>query len=243
MVSSRHHSIYIFGAAVILFTGVGFTIDWIYWMYILPMHRIAEETGIIHGVNPAHRIQLKGSGDVVRLADSINTAADRFEELHRSVEERIAESHTRIEEEKNILSVVLAELPEGVVICTAEGQITLYNQRAQQLLEAPDKLVSAADPLPTGGFIGLGRSIFGVVDKPIITHALKDIPEKLRSGQHDLTSSFVMVGAEQPPAAGGGGSDPQSAARAVRVRFDFNGFHGPDGILSKGGFSLPIAIP
>jgi DNA polymerase-3 subunit epsilon len=89
--------------------------------------------------------------------------------------------------------VVLAELPEGVVICTAEGQITLYNQRAQQFLEAPDKLVSAADLLPTGGFIGLGRSIFGVVDKPIITHALKDIPEKLRSGQHDLTSSFVMV--------------------------------------------------
>ena len=187
------HSIYIFGATVILFTGVGFAIDWVYWMYILPMHRIAEETGIIHGVNPAHRIRLKGSGDVVRLADSINTAADRFEELHRSVEERIAESHTRIEEEKNILSVVLAELPEGVVICTAEGQITLYNQRAQQFLEAPDKPVCAADPLPTGGFIGLGRSIFGVVDKPIITHALKDIPEKLRSGQHDLTSSFVMV--------------------------------------------------
>jgi len=187
------HTIYIFGAGVILFTGVGFAIDWVYWMYILPMHRIAEETGIIHGVNPGHRIKLKGSGDVVRLADSINTAADRFEELYRSVEERIAESRTRIEEEKNILSVVLAELPEGVVICTAEGQITLYNQRAQHLLEAPDKPVSAADPLPTGGFIGLGRSIFGVVDKPVITHALKDIPEKLRRGHHDLTSSFVMV--------------------------------------------------
>jgi len=92
-------------------------------MYILPMHRIAEETGIIHGVNPGHRIRLKGSSDVVRLADSINTAADRFEELHRSVESALRESRTRIEEEKNILSVVLAELPEGVVICTAEGQI------------------------------------------------------------------------------------------------------------------------
>jgi DNA polymerase-3 subunit epsilon len=156
------------------------------------MHRIAEETGIIHNVNPAHRIKLAGSGDVVRLADAINSAADRFEELHRSVEERIVESRARIEEEKSILSVVLAELPEGVVICTAEGQVTLYNQRAQQLLEAADQPVSAADRLPAGGFIGLGRSIFGVVDKPVIIHALKDIPEKLRRGHHDLTSSFVM---------------------------------------------------
>jgi DNA polymerase III subunit epsilon len=187
------HSIYIFGATVILITGVGFAIDWVYWMYILPMHRIAEETGIIHGVNPGHRIRLKGSGDVVRLANAINTAADRFEELHRSVEERIAVSRVRIEEEKSILSVVLAELPEGVVICTAEGQITLYNQRAQQLLEAPDKPLSAEGLLLAGGFIGLGRSVFGVVGKPIISHALKDIPEKLRSGHHDLTSSFVMV--------------------------------------------------
>jgi DNA polymerase-3 subunit epsilon len=187
------HSIYIFGAGVILFTGVGFAIDWVYWMYILPMHRIAEETGIIHGVNPAHRIRLKGSADVVRLADAVNLAADRFEELHRTVEERIAEARAHIEEEKNILSVVLAELPEGVVICTAQGQITLYNQRARKLLEAPDDPRSSADLRPAGGLIGLGRSVFGVVDKPLITHALKDIPEKLRRGHHDLTSSFVMV--------------------------------------------------
>jgi DNA polymerase-3 subunit epsilon len=119
------HGIYIFGATVILFTGVGFAVDWVYWMYILPMHRIAEETGIIHGVNPAHRIRLKGSADVVRLADAINAAADRFEELHRSVEERIAEARARIEEEKSILSVVLAELPEGVLVCTPEGRVIL----------------------------------------------------------------------------------------------------------------------
>ncbi len=187
------HSIYIFGATVILFTGVGFAVDWVYWMYILPMHRIAEEMGIIHNANPAHRIQLVGSGDVVRLADAVNLAADRFEELHRSVEERIAESRSRIEDEKNILSVVLAELPEGVVICTAQGQITLYNQRARTLLEASDDPLPAAELRPAGGLIGLGRSVFGVVDKPLITHALKDLPEKLRRGHHDLTSSFVMA--------------------------------------------------
>ncbi|MFO7707684.1 MAG: exonuclease domain-containing protein [Desulfobacterales bacterium] len=187
------YSSYLFGAGVLLLAGLGFAIDWVFRLYVLPIDKITEGTRIIHRVNPAHRIRVEGSGDVVRLADAINTAANRFEGLHRSVEDRVAEARTRIEEEKNILSVVLAELPEGVVICNAEGQITLYNQSARQLLEATEKPLAAAGALPTGGFLGLGRSIFSVVDKPIITHAFKDLPEKLRSGRQDLTSLFVMA--------------------------------------------------
>lgn len=187
------HSSYLFGAGVLILAGLGFAIDWVFRLYVLPLDKITEETKIIHRVNPAHRIRVEGSRDVVRLAGAINAAADRFEELHRTVEERIADSGARTEEEKNILSVVLAELPEGVVICTAEGQITLYNQSARKLLEDREQPLSAAGALPTGGFLGLGRSIFSVVEKPVITHALKDIPEKLRSGSQDLTSSFVMV--------------------------------------------------
>ena len=191
---SSAHSIYIFCATVILITGVGFAVDWVYWMYILPMHRIAEETGIIHGVNPAHRIKLVGSADVVRLADAINAAADRFEELHRSVEERIAEARARMEEEKRILSVVLAELPEGILVCSPEGRVILYNERARQLLESsgetPDGLVKEQ----TGAFVGLGRSIFSVIDKPLITYALDEIAIKLRRAGQDLTSSFVIAG-------------------------------------------------
>jgi len=187
------HSSYIFGAGVLLLAGLGFALDWVFRLYVLPIDKIAEEVGIIHGVNPAHRIRVEGSADVVRLTTAINAAADRFEELHRSVEARIAEASARTEEEKTILSVVLAELPEGVVICNPEGQITLYNQRARQLLEGRGNTLAASAPVPPGGFLGLGRSVFGVIDKPIITHALKDIPEKLRSGWHDLTTSFVMV--------------------------------------------------
>jgi DNA polymerase-3 subunit epsilon len=188
------HSIYIFGATVILFTGVGFAVDWVYWMYILPMHRIVEETGIIHGANPAHRIRLKGSADVVRLADSVNRAADRFEELHHSVEDRIAEARARTEEEKKIFSVVLAELPEGVLVCTPEGRVILYNERARQLLESSGETPAGQLKPQSGGYIGLGRSIFGVIDKPLIAYALDDITSKMRRAAQDLTSSFVNAG-------------------------------------------------
>ena len=170
-VSSRAHRIYIFGAAVILFIGVGFAIDWMYWMYILPMHRSPKKPASSTGSTPGTASGCKGSGDVVRLADAINTAADRFEERHRSVEERIAESAHPIEEEKNILSVVLAELPEGVLICTAEGQITLYNQRARQLLEASDKLVSAA-----ARFRRAGSSVWAAPSSASSTNRLSPMP-------------------------------------------------------------------
>ncbi|MCU0561131.1 MAG: exonuclease domain-containing protein [Desulfobacterales bacterium] len=191
------HGSYLFGAGVLLLAGLGFAIDWVFRLYVLPLDKITEETKIIYRANPAHRIRVEGSRDVVRLAGAINAAADRFEELQRSVEERIADARVRIEEEKNILSAVLADLPEGVVICNAEGQITLYNQRARKLLEDPETPLLAAGPLPAGGFLGLGRSIFSVVEKPVITHALKDLPEKLRSGRQDLTASFVMVARNQ----------------------------------------------
>jgi DNA polymerase-3 subunit epsilon len=131
---------------------------------------------------------------VVRLADAVNLAADRFEELHRSVEDRIAEARARIEEEKKILSVVLAELPEGVLVCSAEGHIILYNERARFLLESPEEGPAGSPSARTGHFIGLGRSIFNAIDKPLIVYALDEIAGKLRRAGHDLTSSFVIAG-------------------------------------------------
>ncbi|MGE5256804.1 MAG: exonuclease domain-containing protein [Hyphomicrobiales bacterium] len=193
----RGHSIYIFGAFVLLFIGIGFAVDWVYWFYILPIHQIAEETGIIYGVNPGHRIHLKGSREAMSLVGVINQAAEKFEKLHDSVEERIGEARARIEEEKKILSVVLAELPEGVLICSSEGLITLYNERARQLLEAPGDEAGDLQASPAGGFIGLGRSVFGVIGKAFIAHALDDIADKLRAGQQDLSSFFRMIGRNQ----------------------------------------------
>jgi DNA polymerase-3 subunit epsilon len=190
------HSIFIFGAGVLLVTVVGFAIDW-YWFNILPIHRIAEETGIIHGVNPGHRIRLKGSRDVVRLAAVINHAADRFEELHRSVEERVKACRADTEDDKNILSTVIAELPEGVLVCNADGRITLYNERARQLWRDPEGDPAAHPEPPIGGFVGLGRSVFGIIDKDLIQHALDEVFEKVRSGRPDITSAFVVLGRNQ----------------------------------------------
>ncbi len=188
------HASYLFGAGVLLLAGLGFALDWVFRLYVLPLDRIAEGTALIYRSNPAHRLTPEGSPDVMRLAAVINQAADRFEELNRSVAERIAESRARLEQEKSIFSVVLAELPEGVVICSPEGRITLYNERARELLETAHVHTPLSRPSPGGGWIGLGRSIFGAIAKALLTHALDDIDERLRRGRSDTVSSFAMLG-------------------------------------------------
>ncbi len=188
------HGIYVVGGGLLLIAGAGLAIEWVFRLYVFPISRIAEETGIMHGVNTGHRLHVEGSRDVLQLAAAINTSADAFEALHRSVEERIAEARARIEEEKNILSVVLAELPEGVLVCNPEGRIILYNERARQLLESPGEAPAGLHPAQTDGMVGLGRSIFSAIDKPLIAGALDEIAVNLRRGGRELASSFVIAG-------------------------------------------------
>ena len=181
------------GGGLFLIAGAGLAIEWVFRLDVFPISRIAEETGIMHGVNTGHRLHVEGSRDVRQLAAAINTSADAFEALHRSVEERIAEARARIEEEKNILSVVLAELPEGVLVCNPEGRIILYNERARQLLESPGE-APAGVHRPDRRDGRSGRLIFSAIDKPLIAGALDEIAVNLRRGGRELASSFVIAG-------------------------------------------------
>lgn len=192
-VAGRHIS-EIIGLGVIFLVGLAFIIDWVFRLYIMPLDRLAEEVSVIFRVNPGQRIRLHGSREAMRLAAAINSAADYFEEVNRSVEERIREAGTRAEAEKQLLAMVIAELPQGVLICNPQGQITLYNQRAEQLLRGSERPGGGPDEPATGGFVGLGRSVFGVLDKNIVSHALGEITDKMRKGQPDLRSSLVATG-------------------------------------------------
>ena len=96
----------------------------------------------------------------------------------------------------------MAELPQGVLICNTEGRILLFNNRARQLLietSVPSE-INQKENGPSGEstrYIGLGRSIFGLVDKNLIEHALDQIGVKLRENNPEVVSYFVMPGADE----------------------------------------------
>ena len=165
--------------------------------YIRPIRKIAEKVSLINTSNPSYRIAGEGAGEIRRLCDRINEAAQRHETLARHVEAKVQLAKSESEQEKNTLAAIVAELPEGVLICNADGRILLYNNRAKQLLAGGPK----ADQDISGSreserYIGLGRSIFGIIDKNLLAHVLDQITAKLQQNDPQAISYFVVPGAD-----------------------------------------------
>ncbi|MEA3280510.1 MAG: exonuclease domain-containing protein [Thermodesulfobacteriota bacterium] len=197
----KQNFLYIFSAAFLILAALGFALDGIFHVYIIPTSKLVEETTLITSVNPSHRITIEGSNNIMRLAQTINEGADRYEELQKNVEQRIDLAKAKAEEEKNILAAFMSELPEGVLICNAEGRILFYSKQVKHMLTGADKIIadseSGSDKAlfeAVENFIGLGRSIFNIVDKNLIAHALDEIAEKLEHKEADISSNFVVVG-------------------------------------------------
>ena len=188
----KKHFLYIFSGGFLLLAALGFALDAIFHTFILPMGKLAEEAALINSVNPSHRITLEGSKDILRLAQIINEGAVRFENLQKNVDQKINFAKAKAEEEKNILAAIMSELPEGVIICNADGRIILYNKKAREFFAE----FSSTRSLPSGQnrFVGLGRSIFSIIDKNLIVHALDEITDKLKREKINVASHLVVSG-------------------------------------------------
>ena len=183
---------FIFGGAVLVLAGAGLAVDWVFRIYVLPIGKIADEAEVIFTVNSAHRIKNPdGSREISRLADIINRAADHFETQQRSIQREVEYAKQRVEEEKNILAQVIAELPTGVLICNADCRVLLYNRQVKQMLSEGRSDSTARPLLVHDRFIGLGRSIFSILDKNLVVHALDDIGAKIDEERRDMSSSFI----------------------------------------------------
>ena len=171
--------------------GAVIALDAIFNNYVIPLNKLAEEVTLIATVNPSHRVVPQGLTGFVRLAQRINEAADRLQEMERTVEEKIREASSALEREKNVLEGIISELTEGVVACNLEGEILLYNRRAKLMLY--QKSQYGEYHIYGGEFIGLGRSIFGIINRSVIQHALDELRKRLQRGDRELVVSLVTT--------------------------------------------------
>ncbi len=185
---------YLFGGLILLLAAVFAGLDGMFNIYILPLVRLIEEFAILINVNPAHRVQLEGGRDIVRLANMINAGADRFEALQKGIDDRIRQVRAEAESEKRMLAAVLAELPQGVLLCNTEGQILLYNRLARQFLAGTEKPPS--EGASSECYLGLGRSIFRLVGQACLREAVDEMTERLdRHPEGDVGAGFILQGA------------------------------------------------
>ncbi|MDM8532553.1 exonuclease domain-containing protein [Anaerolineales bacterium HSG25] len=180
----------IFGVSIMLMMAVGLRLSLFFQTYILGARQLADELTIIVTVNPDHRISLKRPPEMDHLAGKVNAFADRFQTLANTQADQIEQAKADLEAEKTRLATLMSELTEGVLVCNSEGRILLYNNRTKRLLGSP---LQQSQNGTIGGFVGLGRSIFGLIDRNVITHALEDLIYRRQKHADQAVAQFVTT--------------------------------------------------
>ncbi len=155
-----------FVGSIILVAFICSMVSLIFRYYVIPVLRMAEQTRLITSANPDYRITTEGARELVMLAGIINESADAFQQLQNEVDSKISHSNRALKEERNRLAALMSELPYGVVVCTRDGRILLYSRQAQEMLQT-------AENGKESRAIGLGRSIFSILDRDPLVHALE----------------------------------------------------------------------
>ena len=156
--------------------------------YVLGLLRMAETLRLMLGANRNFRVAPEGPPEVRELARAANDLAQQRDELLNDVEAQIRQAKATVEEEKNRLAALMSELALGVVVCNLDGRILLYNSRARLQFKA---LAQGPTSMSGGALIGLGRSIFSILERGQITHSLENIQQRLRRGSAEPTANFI----------------------------------------------------
>ncbi|MBW1615465.1 MAG: 3'-5' exoribonuclease [Deltaproteobacteria bacterium] len=171
---------YLFICFLFFCGGVGFLADALLNIFFIPLNKITDETALIISSNPSHRIKTEGGKSILNLANLINEIADEYDKLKTDVSVEIEAAKTAVEKEKNILASFMEQLPYGALACNAEGKIILFNKEAK-IIESKSH------------FIGIGRSISGIIDKEFTEHALYEANILQNKDNIAASSSFFMV--------------------------------------------------
>jgi len=153
--------------------------------YVTGAKRVAEETRIMLNANPDYRIPRAGPPGIRDVGEAVNEFAERLREQRMEVEAKIDAAKASVEEERNRLAALMSELTQGVLVCNGEGRVLLYNERARQLFAGEGS--EGAAP------VGLGRSVFALIDRNLITHALDTVAQRMAQGEANPVASFLSA--------------------------------------------------
>lgn len=144
--------------------GLAWLLVYVVGRYAVTARRLTADTRLLLGPNSDHHLDTSGPAELAELAGAVNDLAERRRVAEGEVARQVSTARAEMEAERNRLAALMAELAVPVLVCNIEGRILLYNEAA--------RLVLGDDPA-----IGLGRSVYGIVDRGLVTHALDRIRE------------------------------------------------------------------
>lgn len=178
--------------SLLAFGGAAYSLRQAFNAYVVASARLHDQVQVRlnHPDAKAQALATDGSDEVKALAGVLDTLLQEREHLRDDMDRQVALTSLGIEQERNRLAALMAELTQSVVVCNLDGRVLLYNARARLQFRA----LSAAPALAGGAeLIGLGRSIHTVIDSAMLAHALDSIGQRLRRGSANPTAQFVTT--------------------------------------------------
>jgi DNA polymerase-3 subunit epsilon len=158
--------------------------------WVTPSVQLAEEAQVLLRTDVVRELTPKGNTETRVLVGLFNQLVSQREALRAEMGQRVVEAARSIEAEKSRLAALMAELTQSVVVCNLDGRVLLYNNRARMQFRA----LSQAPGVAGGAeLIGLGRSIYGVFDRKLVTHALENIQQRMLRGVAQPSAQFVTT--------------------------------------------------
>ena len=175
---------------VVLFGALAFALRALCAHFIEPAARLAEEGMVLVRTDVARSLPARGSAENRAITEVINQLVAQRTRLGFEMDARVKEASREIEQEKNLLAALMAELTQSVVVCNLDGRILLYNQSARLQFRA----LSQAPEMAGGAeLIGLGRSIYTVLDRKLVAHALEQIQHSMLAGVVQPSAQLVTT--------------------------------------------------
>ncbi len=165
-------------------------IRYLFREYVQGLLKMAENLRLMLSANRNFRVTPEGPPEVRLLALATNDLAQQRDGLMDDVDAQIAAAKASVEEEKNRLAALMSELAQAVVVCNLDGRILLYNSRARLQFRA---LAQGSTRGVGGALIGLGRSIFSILERNQIDHALGVVRQRLHKGAAAAIANFITA--------------------------------------------------
>ncbi|MBK1684630.1 3'-5' exonuclease [Rhodoferax fermentans] len=164
------------------------TLRWLFRRYASAPARLLEQTRVLLAAEQAAPMQHQGTHETQELAQVVFQLASQRDQLRREMASQVAQASLGIQQEKDRLAALMAELTQSVVVCNLDGRILLYNNRARLQFRTLSNV-----PALAGGaeLVGIGRSIYAVFDRALVAHAIDSIQQRLLRGAANPSAQFV----------------------------------------------------
>jgi DNA polymerase-3 subunit epsilon len=127
-----------------------------------PLERLQRELDTILQSAPDRPVELAAPGVLVPLIARIDQLVTRADMARRDVASSVAAATGQLADERERLAAILRNLSEGVIVCTTDHRVLLFNDAARRTLAAEERL-------------GLGRPIFDALGEDALRQAFAQL--------------------------------------------------------------------